>query len=86
MANSSAGVKLKGIVHFEIHFLYVSAYLKGVDVGVRCRFLCFHSVFNFDIFLSNRCCLSVIHWGFRGSTLGSPQRACTEKSKLKMIE
>jgi len=28
----------------------------------RCRCLCFHSIFNFDIFQSNRCCLSVIHW------------------------
>jgi len=28
-------VNLKGIVHFEIHFLYVLAYLKGIqDVGV----------------------------------------------------
>jgi len=26
----------------------------------RCRCLCFHSIFNFDIFRSNRCCLSVI--------------------------
>jgi len=26
---------IKGIVHFEIHFWYVSAYLKGIqDVGV----------------------------------------------------
>jgi len=23
----------------------------------RCRCLCFHSIFNFDIFQSNRCCL-----------------------------
>jgi len=36
----------------------VLAYLKGIqDVGV-----CFHGIFNFDIFQSNRCCLSVIHW------------------------
>jgi len=26
----------------------------------RCRRLFFHSIFNFDIFRSNRCCLSVI--------------------------
>jgi len=48
---------IKGIVHFEINFRYVLAYLKGIqDVGV----FCFHSIFNFDIFRSNRCCLLVI--------------------------
>jgi len=26
----------------------------------RCRCLCFYSIFNFNIFWSNRCCLSVI--------------------------
>jgi len=26
----------------------------------RCRCLCFHSIFNFDIFRSKLCCLSVI--------------------------
>jgi len=55
---------VKGIVHFEINVLYVLAYLKGIqDVGV-----CFHSIFYFDIFQLNRCCLSVIHWRLRGST------------------
>jgi len=45
---------LKGIVHFEINFWYVLAYLKGIqDVSV-------HSIFNFDIFWSNLSCLSVI--------------------------
>jgi len=34
----------------------VLSYLNGIqDEGV-----CFHSIFNFDIFRSNRCCLSVI--------------------------
>jgi len=48
---------LKGIVHFEINFWYVLAYLKDIqDVGV----FFFHSIFNFDIFRSNRSCLSVI--------------------------
>jgi len=48
---------LKGIVHFEIHFSYVLAYLKGIqEVGV----FCFHSIFNFDTFRSNRSCLSGI--------------------------
>jgi len=51
----------------------------------RCRCLCFHGIFNFDSFWSNRCCLSVIHWRWRGSSIGSPQKACTEKSKLNMI-
>jgi len=41
-------------VHFEINFWYGLAYLKG------CRCLCFHSIFNFYIFRSNRSCLSVI--------------------------
>jgi len=26
----------------------------------RCRCLCFHSIFNFGIFRSNWCCLSVL--------------------------
>jgi len=48
---------LKGIVHFEINCWYVLAYLQGKQ---RCRCLCFHSIFNFDIFRSNLSCLSVI--------------------------
>jgi len=45
---------LKGVVHFEINFWYVLAYLKGIqDAGVS-------SSFNFDIFRSNHLCLSVI--------------------------
>jgi len=31
----TGGERVKGIVHFEIHFWYVLAYLKGIqDVGV----------------------------------------------------
>jgi len=38
---------VKGIVHFEIHFLYVLAYLKGIqDVGVFAS-----AIFSFLIFL-----------------------------------
>jgi len=49
---------IKGIVHFEINFWYVLSYLKGIqDVAV---IVSMHSVFNFDIFRSNRSCLSVI--------------------------
>jgi len=48
------------MVHFEINFWYVSAYLKGIqDVGV----------FVTTVF----------------STLGSPKKAATEKSKLNTI-
>jgi len=50
----------KGIVHFEVDFWYVLAYLKGIqDVGV----FFFHSIFNFDIFRSNRSCLSMEVYG-----------------------
>jgi len=49
--------RFKGIVHFEINFWYVLAYLKGIqDVGVFVSTVFFH----FNIFWSNRCCLSVI--------------------------
>jgi len=48
-------------MHFEINFWYVLANFKGIqDVVVfscSCRF---RSIFNFDIFRSNRSCLSVI--------------------------
>jgi len=46
----------KGIVHFEICFWYVLA----TQGHPRCRCVCFRSSFNFDIFWSNRSCLSVI--------------------------
>jgi len=41
---------IKGIVHF-VHL---------PQGHPRCRCLCFHSIFNFDIFRSIRSCLSVI--------------------------
>jgi len=44
---------LKGIVHFEINFSLPQRH-------PRCRCLCFHSIFDFDFFRSNRSCLSVI--------------------------
>jgi len=51
---------VKGIVDFKIHF---DMFYGIQDVGV---FVC--SIFNFDIFQSNRCCLSVIHWRLKGYT------------------
>jgi len=68
---------LKGIVHFEIIFLICFSLSRGHP---RCRCLCFHSIFNFDILRSNRSCLAVIKWIW-----SPPQRARTEKSKLNMI-
>jgi len=45
------------VIWNEIHFRYVLAYLKGIqDVGVFVSAVCF----NFDVFRSNRLCLSVI--------------------------
>jgi len=56
----------KGIVNFEIIFWYVLAYLKDIqDVGVFVSAV----VFNFDIFKSNRSCLSVIEWEVYGHHL-----------------
>jgi len=47
---------VKGIVHFEINFWYVLAYLKGIqDVGVFVS-----AVFSILIFLGQTVCLSVI--------------------------
>jgi len=63
----------KGIVHLEIIFWYVLSYLKGIqDVGV---------------FVST--CLGqtvVVYQSYNGGLWSPPQRACTEKSKLNMIE
>jgi len=40
-----ASLALKGIVHFEINFWYVLAYIKGIqDVGVFVSFVLFSSV------------------------------------------
>jgi len=63
---------LKGIVHFEIKFWYVLAYLKGIqDVGV----------FVSTVFLVKPL-LSISH---TLEAKGVHQKACTEKSKLNMI-
>jgi len=65
----------KGIVHFEIHFWYVLAYLKGIqDVGV--------TVFSILINLGQT--VRVYH-SYHGGLWSPPKRACTEKSKLNMI-
>jgi len=65
---------LKG-VHFEINFLNVLAYLKGIQyVGV-----CFRSIVSILIFLGRVC------QSYYGGLWSPPQRACTEKSKLNMI-
>jgi len=50
-------IEFKGIVNFEIKILICFSLPQGHP---RCRCLSFHSIFNFDIFWSNRCCLSVI--------------------------
>jgi len=49
-------IAFNGIVHFEINLICFSL----PQGHPRCRCLCFHSIFNFDIFRTNRCCLSVI--------------------------
>jgi len=68
---------LKGIVHFEISFLYVLSYLKGIqDVGV------FVTVFSISIFLGQTV---VVCQSYNGGLWSPPQRVCTEKSKLNMI-
>jgi len=71
----------KGIVDFEIIFWYVLAYLKGIHdvVGVFVS-----TVFSIWIFLGQTVCQSY-NGGVWGPPMGPPQRACTEKSKLKMI-
>jgi len=67
----------KGIVHFEMNFWYVLAYLKGIqDVG-----LCFCSIFNFDISRSNCSCLSVI-WRSMVTTSKSMHREVKIKHDL----
>jgi len=69
--------QIKGIVHFEINFWYVLAYLKGIQaVGVFVS-----AVVSILIFLGQ-----TIHVYQSYNGLWSPpQRACTEKSKLNMI-
>jgi len=67
---------VKGIVHFEIQFWYVLAYLKGIqDVRVFVS-----TVVSILIFLGQT--VLVCH---NAGLWSPPQRACTEKSKLNMI-
>jgi len=69
---------IKGIVHFEINFWNVLAYLKGIqDVGVFVS-----TVFLILIFFGRT---FVVCQSYNGGLGGPPQRACTEKSKLNMI-
>jgi len=70
-------IQFKGIVHFEINFWYVLAYLKVIqDVGV---FVCF----NFDIFRSNRLCLAYVSHIME--VYGVHLKEHAKKSKLNMI-
>jgi len=70
--------RLKGIVHFEIHFWYVLAYLKGIrDVGVFVS-----AVVSNLIFLGQTV---LVCQSYNAGLWSPPQRACTEKSKLNMI-
>jgi len=69
---------IQGIVHFEIIFLYVLAYLKGVqDVGVFVS-----TAFLIWTFFGQTV---VVCQSYNGGLWSPPQRACTEKSKLNMI-
>jgi len=71
------GVGLKGIVHFEINFWYVLAYLKGIQ-DVSALFPQYLQFWHFSV----KPLLSI------SNTLearGVNQKACTEKSKLNMI-
>jgi len=69
---------MKGIVHFEIHFWYVLAYLKAIqDEGVFVS-----AVVSILIFLGQTVLVSQ---SYNGGLWSPPQRACTEKSKLNMI-
>jgi len=66
----------KGIVHFEINFWYVVAYLKGIqDVGVS-------TVVSILIFLGQT---ALVCQSYNAGLWSPPQRASTEKSKLNMI-
>jgi len=64
--------------HFENNFWYVLAYLKGIQAVC----LCFHSIFNFDIFSQT----VLVCQSYNAGLWPPPQRACTDKSKLNMIE
>jgi len=67
------------VVHFKINFLYVLAYLKGIqNVGVFVLSTVF-SILTFFGQTVDVCQSYNAGLGF------PPQRACTEKSKLNMI-
>jgi len=69
---------IKGIVHFEINFWYVLAYLKGIqDVGVFVP-----AVVSILIFLGQTV---LVCQSYNGGLWSPPQRACTEKSKLNVV-
>jgi len=73
----------KAFLLVRVHSLsfHVSCNIKGIvhlpQGHPRCRCLCFRSSFNFDIFRSNRSCLS-----YNEGLWSPPQKACSEKSKL----
>jgi len=69
---------IKGIVHFEINFWNVLAYLKGIqDGGVFVS-----AVFSILIFLGQTVC---VYQSYKGDLWSPPQRERTEKYKLNMI-
>jgi len=71
-------VWIEGIVHFEIIFWYVLAYLEGIqDLGVFV-----FTVVSILIFLGQTV---LVCQSYKGGLWGPPQRACTKKSKLNMI-
>jgi len=68
----------KGIIHFEINFWYVLAYLKGIqDVGVFVS-----TVVSILKFLGQPV---LVFQSYNAGLWSPPQRVCTEKSKLNMI-
>ena len=72
-----SGFYVKGIVHFEINFWYVLAYLKGIqDVGVF-----FSAVVSILIFLGQTV---LVCQSYNAGLWSLSQRACTE-SKLKQF-
>jgi len=73
-------LQITGIDHFEINFLYVLAYLKGIqNVGV---FVSSSTVFSILIFFGQTV---LVCQSYNEGLWSPPHRACTEKSKLNMI-
>jgi len=71
-------ILVKGIVHSEINFWHVLAYLKGIqDAGVFAS-----TVFSTSIFLGQTI---LVCQSYHAGLWSPPQKACTEKSKLNMI-